>query len=316
MPAEHLDPDLERWRTAGRHFSYKNHAVFFREEGQGEPLLLIHGFPTSSWDWHLLWPALCGRFRVIAVDLLGFGFSAKPRDYAYSLVDQADLIEALLDECGVARVHMLSHDYGDSVVQELLARREDRRRVGTSGIELLSVCLLNGGLFPEAHRPRPIQYLLAGPLGPLLSRFLSERRFCRSFSAVFGPDTKPSRADLGTYWQVVSFRQGQRLAHPLLGYIKERKHFRERWVGALCRTPVPLRLINGPADPVSGLPLVQRYRELVPRADTVILKGIGHYPQVEDPDGVLSTFLEFHQKLKSLRSAPGGSGTAPPDSES
>ena len=119
---------LADWRSAGQTFSFNGHDIRYWTAGQGEPLLLIHGFPTASWDWHYLWAALAERYQVIACDMLGFGDSAKPRGHAYSLLEQADLQQALLAHLGVAEpVHILAHDYGDSVAQELLARHHEGR---------------------------------------------------------------------------------------------------------------------------------------------------------------------------------------------
>jgi pimeloyl-ACP methyl ester carboxylesterase len=73
----------------------------------------------------------------------------------------------------------------------------------------------------------------------------------------------------------------------LIGYIAERRAHRERWVGALVDTQVPIRLINGLADPVSGAHMLVRYRELVAQPNIVELPGVGHYPQVEAPDAVV-----------------------------
>jgi pimeloyl-ACP methyl ester carboxylesterase len=288
---------LYDWRSAGKSFDYNGHPIFYRDEGQGPALLCIHGFPTASWDWHLLWPELTQRFRVIALDMIGFGFSAKPPGYTYTIRDQATIHEALLRELGVDFIHILAHDYGDSVAQELLARYEERRQASTAGIKIESVCLLNGGLFPEAHRARLIQKLLLTPLGPLLSRLSSERRFRRSFVAIFGPQTRPSDEELKAAWSLVAHNDGWRIAHKLIRYIPERRQQRARWVGALQQTRVPLRLIDGPADPVSGAHMADRYRELVPNPDVVLLDGIGHYPQIEDPAGVLRAFLEFVSPL-------------------
>jgi pimeloyl-ACP methyl ester carboxylesterase len=122
--------------------------------------------------------------------MIGFGFSAKPPTYPYSIRDQATIYETLLRELGVDFIHVLAHDYGDSVAQELLARYEERRQASAAGIKIESVCFLNGGLFPEAHRARLIQKLLLSPVGSLLSRLSSERRFRRSFAAVFGPNNR------------------------------------------------------------------------------------------------------------------------------
>jgi pimeloyl-ACP methyl ester carboxylesterase len=240
-----------------------------------------------------VWPQLLRRFRVIAPDLIGFGFSAKPRRYDYSILDQADLVETLLSGLGVDRLHVLAHDYGDSVAQELLARFEGRREAGEPGPRLRSVCFLNGGLFPEVHRARRVQKWLLTPLGPLLGRLTNERAFGRSFSAVFGPRTRPTPEELRSFWTLVSRGDGARIAHRLIRYIPERVALRERWVGAMQRTSLPLRLIDGPEDPVSGAHMAERYRELIPAPDVVLLDGIGHYPQLEAPRALADAFLAF-----------------------
>ncbi len=284
---------LDDWERGGAHTAHRGHSIFYREEGNGDALLCIHGFPTASWDWHRVWPALVQRFRAIAPDLIGFGFSAKPRRHPYSIFDQADLCEGLLRSRGVSQTRILAHDYGDTVAQELLARFAERRRKGDGGIEIKSVAFLNGGLFPEVHRARFVQKLLHSPLGPVLALLQDERRFARAFAPVFGPRTRPSREEMSDFWRLVSREGGARIAHKLIRYIAERRRFRERWVGALRSGSVRLRFINGPEDPVSGGHMAERYRELVPRADVVILEGIGHYPQVEDPQGVLRALSAF-----------------------
>ena len=285
---------LDEWKKAGRYFQHGEHAIFYRQHGKGATaLVLIHGFPTASWDWAPLWDELCAKFpHVIALDMLGFGFSAKPRDHRYALMEQADIHGALLARLGVSRVHLLAHDYGVSVAQEMLARGLEGREP-----ELLSVCLLNGGLFPETHRATPMQKLLLSPIGAVAARLGNEAGFNNGFSFVFGPNTKPGPEELKDFWKLVTHNAGHRQMHRLIRYIEERREHRERWVGALQNTRVPMRLINGPEDPVSGAHMVARYRELVPAPDVVSLPGIGHYPQVEAPRQVLEAFLEFHRKL-------------------
>jgi pimeloyl-ACP methyl ester carboxylesterase len=288
---------LDRWYRQGRHFRHRGHEVFYASGGggNGPTLLCIHGFPTASWDWARIWPQLCARFsRVLAPDMIGFGYSAKPHRYAYSMFDQADLHESLLAELGISDVHILAHDIGDTVTQELLARYNER---GDSGLRLHSATLLNGGLFPETHRATLSQKLLLGPLGPLASLSLNRQRFAKSFSIVFGAGTQPTSDELREFWQLIERNGGARIMHRLIRYILERRAQRERWVGALQRTRVPLFLINGADDPVSGAHMAARYRELVPHPDVCSLPGIGHYPQVESPQAVLDAFLGFHARL-------------------
>lgn len=288
---------LDDWHASGRTFNYRDHAIFYQDEGAGEALVCFHGFPTASWDWHRLWPALSGRFRVVAADMLGFGFSDKPRHHKYSLFTQATLHEVLLQNLGVQTVHLLAHDYGNSVVQELLARHLKRQAQNRPGLQIKSVCLLNGGLFPEAIRPRLIQKLLMGPLGALVGRLMTRDRFGESFSAVFGPDTQPTDDELADFWTLITHNDGQRVAHKVSQYQKERRQNRNRWTGALQRTTVPLRFINGPLDPVSGATMVTRYRQIIPDPDVVVLHGVGHYPQVEAPEAVLRALFAFVEEL-------------------
>jgi len=289
-----LFPTLEDWRLSGHAFGHKGYGVFYQTGGidSSEALVCLHGFPTSSWDWNRLWPHLCARWRVMAFDMIGYGLSDKPHKYDYSLADQADICEELLRALNVTRVHIIAHDVGDSVAQELLARDAERIDGGENRLAIQSVCLLNGGLFPETHRPTLIQRVLASRLGFLAAKLMTERRFAASFAAVFGADTKPSAAELHEFWSLIAFNRGERIAHKLIGYMEERRQNRERWVGAL-HSNVPLLVVNGPDDPVSGAHMVARLRDEVPSVRVVTLPGIGHYPQIEDADAVLRAYVEF-----------------------
>lgn len=283
---------LSDWRAQGRTFDFNGHAIRYWEAGAGEPLLLIHGFPSASWDWNKLWRPLAGRYRVIAGDMLGFGDSAKPRNHAYRILEQADLQQALLEHLAVREpVHLLVHDYGNSVGQELLARHLEGR------IQLASLVFLNGGLFPETHRPVLSQKLLLSPLGGFFGRFFDRGKLAVNFAKVFGPRTRPSEEELDAFWSLIACNDGPKVMHRLIHYILDRREHRERWVGAMQRTSVPLRLIDGPVDPISGAHMVERYRQLIPRPDTVMLDGIGHYPQTEAPEQVLAHYLAFRARL-------------------
>jgi pimeloyl-ACP methyl ester carboxylesterase len=218
------------WRAAGRTFRFRGHEVFMRVDGQGHPaLLLIHGFPTASWDWCKLWPELARQFTLVAPDLLGFGFSAKPPRHDYHIAEQADLCLVALAEAGIVEAHILSHDYGDTVAQELLARAADDR----CPVLLRSVVLLNGGLFPETHRPLLGQQLLRSPLGPLVARLMTRDRLARAMRRIGGRRMPPTDAEIDAFWALLSHDRGQRAMPRLIRYIDERREYRARWVGAL-----------------------------------------------------------------------------------
>jgi pimeloyl-ACP methyl ester carboxylesterase len=281
------------WQALGLAFPYHEHQIFLRTEGKGPDLLLIHGFPTSSWDWHRVWQDLISRFRVIAPDMIGFGFSDKPRDYAYSIMDQAELHETILQRLQIKKVQILCHDYGVTVTQELLARQNE----GQLGFQIESIVFLNGGLFPETHRPRLIQKLLNSAIGPYLSPLLGRSGFARTFNNILGPNTQASDSELDEFWALLCHKGGNRILHKLIRYMPERVKHRERWVGALQHTKIPMRVINGPEDPVSGRHMTERYKALITNPDVVYLEGIGHYPQVENPAGVIKAAQAFWERL-------------------
>jgi pimeloyl-ACP methyl ester carboxylesterase len=289
---------IQEWQRSGQSFDFCGQSIFYQIQGKEDAptLLLIHGYPSASWDWHLQWPTLIQKFRVITLDMLGFGFSDKPSSFPkdstlqYSIHTQANIISALLQKLSLTSVHILSHDYGDTVAQELLARSFHKE---PQAINILSLCLLNGGIFPETHQALFLQKILLSPLGPLVARLGTYKKFKKTFDYIC---EKPlDEQDISTLWDLVNFNKGKPVLAKLIGYMQERKKYRERWVGALQKTDIAIRLIDGLQDPISGAHMVKRYRELILNADIIELQGVGHYPQLEAPELVLESFLSFHK---------------------
>ena len=282
---------FDDWIEGAKYFEHEGHRIAYWSAGDGRPLLLVHGFPTSSWDWHLVWDALAEGRHLIACDMLGFGLSDKPTS-GYSIHAQTEIQRALLEHLGVSEFDVLAHDYGVSVGQELLARRNEQG----SGFGLGRILFLNGGLFPEQHRMLPIQKLGIGPLGFVVSLLMNRKRFGENFCKVFGADTKPSTDELDEFWRLICLQDGHRISHKLLHYILDRRQHRERWVGALQQASVPVKLINGGADPVSGEHMYTYFQQMLPDAEAVCLKPIGHYPQTEAPELVLAEAVAFLER--------------------
>ncbi len=282
---------IDQWRKKGKWLTYNGHQIFYVDEGSGKPLVLLHGFPTSSWDWHKLWDTLNQTYRVITVDFIGFGFSAKPKDYPYSVKDQASLVEQLLFNLEIDDYHLLAHDFGDTVAQELLARQLDRQEN-----KIKSCCLLNGGLFPETHRATRMQKLLLSWFGSMVGRMSTYKRFVNSFLILFPLQTRPSEDEMRSLYDLIKNNDGHKVTHLLIRYIIERRQNRNRWVTALQRAKIPLRLIDGLDDPVSGAHMVARYKELIPDPDVVEISGCGHYPQMEVPEIVLKNYAKFRNE--------------------
>uniref|UniRef100_A0A8D0CQ31 Mesoderm specific transcript n=1 Tax=Sander lucioperca TaxID=283035 RepID=A0A8D0CQ31_SANLU len=267
IPPPQLSPALQKWHSSGEVFHFRGREIFYRDSygalGSSDVVILLHGFPTSSFDWNKIWEPLTQHFhRVIALDFLGFGFSDKPRPHRYSIFEQASVVEALVAHLGLSnqRVNLVSHDYGDTVALELLFRTDQNR---TGHLIINSLCLSNGGIFPETHYPRLLQKLLKDSsfLAPVLTRLTN----------------------------YMIFQKG------ILQYINQRLKHRERWVGVLTSTFVPLHMIYGPLDPVNPHPqFIRLYQQLVQRSTVTILdEHISHYPQLEDPTGFLNAYFNF-----------------------
>jgi pimeloyl-ACP methyl ester carboxylesterase len=279
---------IEEWWSGGERLAVGMGAVereiFVRRMGSGPTITLLHGFPSSSHDWVKVAPGLAENHALLLFDFLGFGASEKPTEYAYSLHEQADLVEALWALEGVETTALIAHDYGVSVAQELLARRAE----GSLSVELVSLHLLNGGLYPELHRPEPGQLALLDPeLGPQLSAALTEELFVAAMAPTFAPgfDAATDSADI---WQATARDDGQLIAHRLIHYITDRGRYGERWTAALEHTDVPLSFFWGMLDPVSGAHMAQRIRERLPDAPFQALDDVGHWPALEAPELLLA----------------------------
>jgi pimeloyl-ACP methyl ester carboxylesterase len=273
------------WLAGGRrvHLPRLGHTVFVRLDGprDGPVVTLLHGFPTSSYDWAGVVPALTAAgWRVLSLDFLGFGESDKPTRHRYSITEQTDLVEQVWRLEGVDRSAVVAHNYAVCVAQELLSRAGD----GLAAVTVDGVVFLNGGVYPDLHRPLRVQRLLRSPAGPLLARVLSERVLARSLATICAKPLGP--AVVHDLWRAVSGRNGRATYHRLLHYIDDRKISGERWVSAMESAGVPLGFVWGPRDPVSGEHVLSRLRERLPGAYFAVLDDVGHYPQLEAPERV------------------------------
>jgi pimeloyl-ACP methyl ester carboxylesterase len=285
----------EWWRSGSRKplvLSGTERRIFVVQTGSGPHLTMLHGFPSSSHDWAKVTPALAEAHAVLAPDFLGFGASDKPRDHTYSLLEQADLIEAVWDQAGVESTAIAAHDYGVSVAQELLARRAE----GSLRVDITSVAFLNGGVYPDLHRPEPTQLALLDPEhGPAISAAIDEALFTAALAPTFAAGFDAAE-DTAAIWQSTSREEGQRIMDSLIHYITDRERHGERWTSALEQADLPLAFIWGMLDPVSGAHMAERIGERLPDAPLLALEDVGHWPQLEAPERVRDGLLDSSRR--------------------
>ena len=286
-----LGPRVTAWQQAGFEESFRGrriHVHLRRDRsgggGHGAPpmLVLLHGFPSSSFDFAALIDCL-GDLDALTFDFLGFGLSEKPTDHVYSLLWQADLVEEMVARHGGdRRVLIVAHDMGTSVATEILARD----LVGRLSFEPAAAVLFNGSIVLERASLTWVQRLLRSPLGPLAARLGSERLFRRQFAALFSTANPLSEEEAADQWALISAAGGSRIGDRLIYYLGERVAFADRWHGAIRSWPGPLGLLWGMRDPVATTEVLEALRAMRPQAPVTELAELGHYPQIEAPERV------------------------------
>jgi pimeloyl-ACP methyl ester carboxylesterase len=261
--------------------SRRGHHIAYRRRGTGTIVLLLHGFPTWSYDYAELASDLAADHDVITMDFLGYGASDKPSSYTYSVAESADIVEDLVAHLGLTSVRLVVHDYGGIVGQELL----DRANRGQLLFAFEDVTMLNCGIVYSAYRPTRMQKLLILPvIGRLIAGRVSPARVRSALDAVRG---KPlSDHEFDDLWLGMSKDNGHKLSHLLIKYNAERAIHHQRWESALADSTRPLHLVWGLADPVSGSHVLKQAVQVLPRAAVTELPGVGHYPSSEAPQAV------------------------------
>jgi len=293
-----LTERVRDWQRRGESEEFRGHPIHvFRQRGEGPLLLLLHGFPSSSYDWRLL---LDERpdLDVLAFDFLGFGLSAKPRDHDYSLFWQADLTEELVRRHAEGRpVLVVAHDMGTSVANELMARDLE----GRLEMDTAAILLFNGSMVLERASPTPAQKLLRSRLGPLAARLSSERFFRHQFGSVFSAKHPLSEEEAADQWSLICHNGGRTLGHRTISYMDQRETYAERWHGAIRDWNGDLDLAWGLQDPVATTAVLDAVCALRPDAMVVQMAELAHYPQVEDPWQMAHALQSVREVLEERR---------------
>jgi pimeloyl-ACP methyl ester carboxylesterase len=251
------------------------------------PVLILHGFPTSSWDFAAAVERVAEARRVIAFDFIGYGLSDKPRDFGASLFDQADVAQLVARDFGITRAHVWAHDMGTSVATELCARRER----GLLSFAIESLALMNGSVHIELAHLTFGQHILKSPFGPVFARLSTATTFKAQMKRVFAH--APTEAELDAMWQLVARADGHAVLPALIRYTEERSRFRRRWIGALERLDVPALVAWGARDPVAVMAIADALVAEIPGCERVTWDDLGHYPQVEDAERVVGALTRF-----------------------
>ena len=259
----------------------------YRDAGDGEVLLLIHGMARSSETWRSVLPPLSKKFRVIAPDLLGHGESAKPRS-DYSLGAFAVLLRDFLDELGVSQATVVGHSLGGGVAMQFVYQHPDY------GKQL--VLIGSGGLGPDVGW---VLRLLSAPGAELVLPIIAPKPVLRVGNKVKSWLTgvgiqSPRGAELWSAYSSLSDRQTRQ---SFLRTLRSVVDYRGQAVSALNRlklqAEVPVMAIWGEKDDI--IPVAHAYAAQAARQGSrlEVLPGVGHFAQVEAPTKVVDLIEDF-----------------------
>jgi pimeloyl-ACP methyl ester carboxylesterase len=287
-----LAPSFESWKSKGQFIEVNNHRLFVIDEGTAdEVLVILHGYPSCSYDYYKVLPLLYDKYRVIIHDHLGFGLSEKPLNYSYSLIEQADMALALWQKLGLKEVHLLAHDYGTSVATEIVAQYN----LGYEPVKLKTITLGNGSMHIEMAKLLPTQKLLRSKFwGPILVKFSTQWLFNRSFTKLWYDKSKIDQQEFDILWEMMQHNPEGRKVFPAVSrYLLEREKFWHRWIGGLHRTDKHINLLWADKDPIAIVAMAKKLHQNIPSNSLKILADIGHYPMLEAPEIYASGLIEM-----------------------
>ena len=283
-----VQQEIDHWKAGGRLIDVGADRVFVRDEPAADasagqpPLLVLHGFPTCSFDYAAVLPTLAARRRVVLPDHLGHGSSAKP-DRRYGIRMMADAMSGVVEALGIEEVDLLTHDVGDSVGGEFLARDLEgtlpfavRRRVVTNGSIYMDLVQLTDGQ----------QLLLSLPDEPtdLITEDMWKAALRRTFAPPSNAANPPvSDDELDAQWLLTAQDGGHRLLPRTIRYIEDRRAEERRYTGPIEEHPAPLAVVWGALDPIARLPMAERLAARRADATLTVFDEVGHYPMLEAP---------------------------------
>ena len=288
MQVMSLPTAVRRWQADGRFITHEGRRIFVLDTNShpGSVVFILHGFPSSSFDWQRVVPELAKHRRVVTFDFLGYGLSNKP-DIAYSLFDQTDLALAVAVECGIERCVLVSHDMGDTVAAELLKRSTE----GGVPFEIERSILTNGSIFIDLAELSTGQQLLLSMPDERLPEPLQLDGMRPGLRETFSKEHQPPDDELDAMVALIRHNGGDQLLGRLIRYIEERRANQERWTSGLVDYPGPMTALWGEQDPIAVVGMTDRLRELRPATEVVRWSDIGHWPSIEDPVRVAEAII-------------------------
>lgn len=275
--------DIQQYPFVTRTFAHPDGRLNFIDEGNGSPLLFIHGTPSWSFEWRAAIHHYSSGHRCIALDHLGFGLSEKPAQGRYLPSDHTRRLHDFVCELDLRSVTLVVHDFGGPIALPLLVRDPSRFR---------RVVAVNTWAWPmdDDAKGRLLMRIIRSPLG----RFLYLN--CNASPRWLLPASFANRSNLtaSTHGQYLAPfpNRNARLAPWTLGaHLVDSAAFAPELPATISALKnFPTAIIWGKRDPLIDSSALSQWLQHLPHARSFELEGSGHFPQEE-------TQAEFHSAL-------------------
>ena len=286
---------LQQWIDRGEMVKLNGYNIFLYTAGKaqtkGHGVLIVHGFPGSSWDWSGVVKTVQKHTRVVLPDMVGFGRSDKPQtgtfEDHYSLFKQADLYEAVAEKEGLTEVMLVAHDMGQTVASELLKRHQE----GTLSFKIRHAIIFDGSTLINLVNLLPMQIkALDAPdtLGTDMPKDVIMKDLNDSFA-----DTYPASDEtLDIMADQILYNEGDRVFNRQIRYMIQRKQNLQRWQAGIINFNGPVSMFWAEDDPVSVVKMAYAWKDMQPKIELHIWPGVAHWPMIDVPDRVAKVILD------------------------
>ena len=253
--------------------------IHYIEEGDGEPLVLVHSIGQSIYTWRALFQSLSQHYRVIALDLPGHGFSSRPEEYSYTVEEQSRSIELFLDAIGIESAHFMAFSMAGAYVMDLCLRHPER-----AGRVIL---LAPGGIVPEM--PTSIKLLDSSLFGGIASVLYGMRTVEHVLSECFFDQTVGVKEDvISEYYKTISDSASRRALRMSFHNFED-----EAQTARLRTADMPVLILLGSEDKWRTSAQTELIHAAIPDAGYAMIRNAGHLLHEEKPEKVLAAIMEF-----------------------
>ncbi|HRH56947.1 MAG TPA: alpha/beta hydrolase [Chitinophagales bacterium] len=282
---------IEQWKSKGQYTKVYNHSVFNIHHQTDKPTIaFLHGYPSASYDYYKVLPLIGNDFSYIIHDHVGFGLSDKPENYSYSLIEQAEMAIELWKQLRLKEIHLVSHDYGTTVANEIIVRKLQ----GFEPVKIKSITFCNGSMHIELAHLKLIQRLLKHPtIGKLIVPFMNKRTFTKTMQDIWFDKKLCDTTEMSLLYDMLRLDGTNETLHKISQYNNERVKYWHRWIPALTKLDIPAHILWAQQDPIAVKAIAEQLFKEIPNAVYTKIDNCGHYPMLEKPEEWTQKMIGF-----------------------